>query len=358
MDHLSTRLVHAGLVADPGFGSVIPAVHQTSTYKQKSPGQFVDQFDYSRSANPTRAALEKALGEIEGGWGRAFASGMAASHAVLAALTEAGEKIILPDDLYGGTYRLVDQVLSRFGLDYQLVDQTDLKSLEKALQAGASLLWIESPTNPLLRTVDLKKAIDLAHHYRARVAVDNTFATPVFQRPIELGADIVVHSTTKYLGGHSDTVGGAVISRTEELDQKIAFIQNAVGSVPGPWDCFLVHRGMRTLYLRMQAHQANAKQIASWLKEQQEVDKVYYPGFGGMLSFTHPKAEEIVTKTRLFTLAESLGGVESLIEIPAQMTHISVSQSEAKVPDHLVRLSPGIEDSTDLIKDLSQAFKV
>ena len=348
-----TRAVHAGLEPDPTYGSVIPAIHQTSTYAQPAPGQFVEDYDYSRSANPTRAALEKALGELEGGLASAFSSGMAATHALLTAATNAGDHVILPDDLYGGTYRLVDKVLARFGLEYDLVDQTDPEAVARAVRPETRVIWVETPTNPLLNVVDIGAIV--AAKGGALVAVDNTFATPAVQRPLELGADAVVHSTTKYLGGHSDVVGGAAIVKDPALHEKVRFVQNSVGAVPGPFDCFLVHRGLRTLHLRVKAHTENARAIVELLKAE-GVEDVRWPGFGGMVSFRHPKATQIASTTKIFTLAESLGGVESLIEVPQAMTHQSVEGSAAAVPPDLVRLSCGVEAAEDLVEDLRQAL--
>ena len=353
-DAFATRAVHAGLTPDPSFGSVIPAIHQTSTYAQRRPGEFVDDYDYARSANPTRAALEKALGELEGGLAVAFASGMAAEHALITDVCAAGSHIVMPADLYGGTFRLVDKVLSRWGLEFDLVDQTDLEAVERAVRADTRLIWVESPTNPHLRVVDIEAVV--ARRRSALVAVDNTFATPANQLPLELGADFVVHSTTKYLGGHSDVVGGAVVSRDREAYERLRFVQNAVGAVPGPFDCFLVHRGLRTLHLRMDAHARSAQAVVELLRGSPAVTDVSWPGFSGMVSFRHPRAGEIAAHTRLFTLAESLGGVESLIEVPQAMTHQSVEGSSAAVPPDLVRLSCGVEDPDDLVSDLRQAL--
>lgn len=351
---LETRVVHAGLEPDPSFGSVIPPIHQSSTFVQRAPGEFVEDYDYSRSANPTRAALERALGELEGGHGAAFASGMAATHAVLTALLDAGDHLILPRDLYGGTFRLVDKVLARFGLEHDLVDQRDLGALRAAMRPETKLIWVETPTNPLLNEVDIAAVVEAAEG-RA-VVVDNTFATPIVQRPLELGAIAVVHSTTKYLGGHSDVVGGAVISADAELHERVRFVQNSVGAVPGPFDCFLVHRGLRTLALRVARHTENGRAVSDWLRSAPGVEDVRWPGFGGMVSFRHPDARGIVARTELFALAESLGGVESLIEVPQAMTHQSVEDSDAAVPPDLVRLSCGIEAAADLIADLERAL--
>jgi cystathionine gamma-synthase len=350
----ATRAVHAGLDPDPHYGSVIPAIHQTSTYVQRAPGEFVEDYDYARSANPTRAALEQALGELEGGHASAFSSGMAASHALITVVAQAGGHIVLPADLYGGTYRLVDKVLSRWDLDYTLVDQTDLDAVAAAVRDDTRLVWVETPTNPLLNVVDIEAIV--ARKRSALVAVDNTFATPVNQRPLELGADAAVHSTTKYLGGHSDTVGGAVVVRALDLHERVRFVQNAVGAVPGPLDCFLVHRGLRTLHLRMSAHAANGDAVSAFLRGVDGVHDVRWPGFAGMVSFRHADAVQIAGATRIFTLAESLGGVESLIEVPQAMTHQSVEGSAAAVPADLVRLSCGIEAPEDLVADLRDAL--
>jgi cystathionine gamma-synthase len=282
---------------------------------------------------------------------------MAATHALLTAACAAGDHVVLPNDLYGGTYRLVDKVLKRFGLEATLVDQTDLEATERAIaDARPKVVWIESPTNPLLNVVDLDAVIGLAHGVGALAAVDCTFATPVNQRPLELGADAVVHSATKYLGGHSDTVGGAVIVRENALHDAVRFVQNSVGAVPAPFDCFLVHRGLRTLHLRMAAHAASAEAVSAFLREAPGVEDVRWPGFSGMVSFRHPDAVGIAGRTRLFTLAESLGGVESLIEVPQAMTHQSVEDSAAAVPADLVRLSCGVEDPADLVEDLRAAL--
>jgi cystathionine gamma-synthase len=352
----ATRAVHAGLEPDPGFGDVIPAIHQSTTYVQTAPGEFRDQFDYSRSANPTRDALERGLGDLEGGLASAFSSGMAAEHALITAVCEAGSHVVIPDDLYGGTYRLVDKVLSRWGLQYTMVDQTDLDAVERAVRDDTRLVWVETPTNPTLKVVDIPAIV--ARAKGVFVAVDNTFATPVYQRPLELGADAAVHSMTKYLGGHSDAIGGAVIVRDEARHASVRFVQNSIGAVPGPLDCFLVHRGLRTLHLRMAAHTENARVVSAWLEGVDGVYDVRWPGLAGMVSFRHPEAMRIVAATRIFALAESLGGVESLIEVPQAMTHQSVEGSGAAVPADLVRLSCGIEAAEDLVEDLAQAIGV
>ena len=355
MSNMATRVVHAGLTPDPYTRGVVPAIHQATTYVQAAPGEFVEGYDYSRSANPTRSALEVALGELEGGHASAFSSGMAAEHALITAVCDAGDHIVVPDDLYGGTYRLVDKVLRRWGLEYTMVDQRDLDALAAAVRPGQTkLVWVETPTNPTLKTIDVAEVVTRAGD--ALVAVDNTFATPIHQRPLELGAHAVVHSTTKYLGGHSDAVGGAVIVTDPELHEQVRFVQNAIGAVPGPLDCFLVHRGIRTLAVRMAAHTANGRRCADFLAFAEGVTEVFYPGFGGMVSFRHPEATRIAAATKLFSLAESLGGVESLIEVPQAMTHQSVEGSAAAVPPDLVRLSCGIEDPDDLVADLEQAL--
>jgi cystathionine gamma-synthase len=351
----ATRTVHAGLTPDPTFGSIIPAIHQTSTYAQRRPGEFVEDYDYARSANPTRAALEQALGELEGGLAVAFASGLAAEHALITVVCETGSHIVLPGDLYGGTYRLVDKVLARWGLSYDLADQSDLDALERAVRDETRLIWVESPTNPLLDVVDIEAVV--ARRRTALVAVDNTFATPYNQRPLELGADFVVHSTTKYLGGHSDVVGGVVVTRHKDWYERLRFVQNAVGAVPGPMDCFLVHRGLRTLHLRMEAHARSAAAVVELLRATPDARDVRWPGYSGMVSFRHPRAAQVAARTRLFTLAESLGGVESLIEVPQAMTHQSVEGSAAAVPPDLIRLSCGIEDPSDLVADLQQSLE-
>jgi cystathionine gamma-synthase len=349
---LPTRLVHAGLEPDPAYGSVVPPIYQGSTYVQKAPGEFVEDYDYSRSANPTRAALERALGEIEGGRASAFSSGMAATHALITAVCSAGDHVVIPSDLYGGTYRLVDKVLTRWGLEYTMADQTG--DLTPHLRENTKLVWVETPTNPALNVVDVARLIEQAGGIF--VAVDNTFATPVHQRPLELGADAVVHSTTKYLGGHSDAVGGAVIVREDATHNAVRFVQNSIGAVPGPLDCFLVHRGLRTLHLRVAAHDANARAVVEFLEGAEGVSDVRWPGFGGMVSFRHPDATGIASRTKLFSLAESLGGVESLVEVPQAMTHQSVEDSDAAVPADLVRLSCGVEAAEDLVEDLRQAL--
>jgi cystathionine gamma-synthase len=351
----ATRAVHAGLVPDPSYGGVVPAIHQASTYVQPAPGQFVGDYDYSRSANPTRTQLQGALGALEGGRALSFSSGMAAEHALITAICSAGDHVVLPDDLYGGTYRLVDKILTRWGLEYTIVDQRDLDTVTDAIRPETKLIWVETPTNPTLKEIDLAGLIERAQGIP--VAVDNTFATPVNQRPLEMGATASVHSVTKYLGGHSDTVGGAVIVADEELYEKVRFIQFSIGAIPGPLDCFLVHRGLRTLHLRMAAHAASARAVVEYLTTAPGARDIAWPGFSGMVSFRHDDALGIVSRTELFSLAESLGGVESLIEVPQAMTHQSVEGSAAAVAPDLIRLSCGVEDPKDLVADLRRAIE-
>jgi cystathionine gamma-synthase len=350
-----TRAVHAGLEPDPHYRSIIPAIHQTSTFVQSAVGEVVEGYDYARGANPTRTALERALGELEGGTAAAFSSGLAGTHALISAVCRAGDHVVLPNDLYGGTYRLVEKVFTNWGLRYDLVDQTDLDALAAAVRDDTRLIWVETPTNPQLNVVDIEGVISRKRN--ALVAVDNTFATPVNQRPLELGADFVAHSTTKYLGGHSDTIGGAIVARDEEWAEQLRFMQRAIGAVPGPQDCFLVHRGLRTLQVRMRAHAESAEAVVAFLGSVEGVTDVSWPGFSGMVSFRHPAAVAIAEGTEVFTLAESLGGVESLIEVPAAMTHQSVEGSDAAVPPDFVRLSCGIEAPDDLVDDLRRAFE-
>jgi len=351
---LATRVVHAGLEPSPSFGDIVPPIHQASTFVQRTPGEVVEDYDYSRAANPTRSALERALGELEGGRGTAFASGMAAEHALITAVTSAGDHVVIPDDLYGGSYRLVDKILTRWGLRYTMVDQTDPDAVAAAVTPETKLIWVETPTNPTLRVADIEAIV--ARKGSAIVAVDNTFATPIYQQPLELGADASVHSTTKYLGGHSDVIGGAVVVREPALHEAVRFVQKSVGAVPGPFDCFLVHRGIRTLAVRMAAHTENGRAVSEWLAGADGAYDVRWPGYSGMVSFRHPEAARIAGGCEVFSLAESLGGVESLIEVPQAMTHQSVEGSAAAVPADLVRLSCGIEAAEDLVEDLTRAF--
>src|SRR6266545_4279835 len=348
----STRAIHVGQEPDPATGAVIVPIYQTSTYAQSEVGVHKG-YDYSRTANPTRAALETCLASLDNGrFGMAFASGMAAEDTLLH-LFESGDHVVACDDVYGGTFRLFRRVLERTGLRFSFVDATRIENVQAAIEERTRLIWIESPTNPLLKLIDLAAVSELAHaRQNILVAVDNTFASPYCQRPLELGADVVHYSTTKYLGGHSDVVGGALVTSDEELAERLRFLQNAVGGVPGAFDSWLVLRGVKTLAVRMRQHSANA------LARKQMVG-----GFGGMLSFEVEggvaAAREVARRTRLFTLAESLGGVESLIELPALMTHASLPaerREEIGIDDGLIRLSVGIEEAEDLIADLEQAL--
>jgi cystathionine gamma-synthase len=354
-DAFATRAVHAGLENDPAYGAVAPAIYQSATFIQKRPGEYTAGYDYSRTANPTRDAAEAAVGSLEEGHAVTFASGLAAEHALITAVCSAGSHVVLPKHLYGGTHRLVDKVLAQWGVTYTLVDQGDLDALERAIRPKTALIWVESPTNPMLDVVDIEAIV--ARRGNAKVVVDNTFATPVNQLPLNLGVDFVVHSTTKYLAGHSDVIGGAVVTRDEELDKKIRFVQNAAGAIPGPFDCFLLQRGIRTLPLRMKQHARNAQAVSDYLRTASGVSEVRWPGFSGMVAFRHPKANELASRTRLFALAESLGAVESLIEVPHSMTHQATTGTDAAIPSDFVRLSCGIEDPVDLVADLRQAIE-
>lgn len=370
-----TRAIHDGQAPDPATGAVIPPIYQTATYAQDAP-EVHKGYDYSRTANPTRAALETCLASLEDGqFGLAFASGMAAI-ATTAYLLNPGEHVVAPDDVYGGTHRLFVQVLRRYGLEVSFVDMTDLTRVEAALTAKTRLVLVETPTNPYLKILDIAAVAELAHSRDALVVVDNTFATPYLQRPLGLGADMVVHSTTKYLGGHSDVVGGAVVTSSRDVYETLKFHQNAAGAVPGPFDCWLVLRGIRTLALRMDRHCANAQRVAESLRGHAAIQGVFYPGlpdhpghalaarqmagFGGMVSFTlhggDPAARRVAAGLRVFTLAESLGGVESLVDHPASMTHATLTGSPLQVDPGLLRLSVGIEHVEDLIDDLAQAL--
>jgi len=369
-----TKAIHAGQEPEPAYGSVNVPIYQTSTYAQEAVGKHKG-YDYARTANPTRTALESALAALEGGFGAvAFASGMAAEANVFG-LLKPGDHVVVGDDVYGGTYRLVSKVLAGWGVAFDTVDLTDLDALRAALRDETRLVWSETPTNPYLKIVDIEAVSAMAHDAGAWCVVDNTFASPYLQRPIEHGADAVVHSATKYLGGHSDVVGGAVITTGSEMHERLTFLQNAAGAVPGPLDCFLVLRGLKTLGVRMQAHCRNAALVAQFLTGHPRVKAVHYPGlpthpghdlakrqmdgFGGMVSFeteTEEEALEVCRRTELFLLAESLGGVESLIEHPGRMTHHSVAGSPLEVGSTLVRLSVGIEHPDDLLADLEQAL--
>jgi cystathionine beta-lyase/cystathionine gamma-synthase len=370
-----TRAIHAGQEPDPSTGSVIVPVYQTSTYAQEGLGAHKG-YEYSRTGNPTRTALEKCVASLEDGkYGLAFASGMAAETTIMY-LFSPGDHILCADDVYGGTYRLFEQVLAPYGLQFSYMDMTDAGAVRAQMRDNTKAVWLETPSNPLMKLIDIAEVSAVARERGAKVIVDNTFASPYIQQPLTLGADIVVHSTTKYLGGHSDAIGGLVVTSNDADYDRLKYLQNAVGAVPGPMDCLLVLRGVRTLGIRMRAHESNARKIAHFLEEHPRVECVRYPGlashpqhdlagrqmrsFGGMVSFQvkggFEEAKRIAQGTRLFLLAESLGGVESLIEHPGVMTHASVANSPLAVPDNLVRLSVGIEDSDDLIRDLATAM--
>ena len=370
-----TRAIHAGQPPDPATGAVVTPIYQTSTYAQEAVGKH-QGYEYSRTANPTRTALESCVASLEGAeLGLAFASGLAAEDAVLRLLAP-GEHVVLSTDVYGGTYRLVARVHGPSGLSFDTADLSDMDTLAAAWRPETRMVWVETPTNPLLSVVDITAVAAYAHSRGALVVVDNTFATPYLQRPLELGADIVVHSTTKYLGGHSDVVGGFVALDDPDRAERLAFLQNAVGAVPGPLDCFLVLRGVKTLAVRMERHCESAALVVGMLAEHPAVEQVFYPGlpdhpghavarrqmagFGGMVSFLVRGGEEaavaLVARTRLFTLGESLGAVESLIEHPGRMTHASTTDTPAAVHPALVRLSVGLETPVDLVADLAQAL--
>jgi cystathionine gamma-synthase len=370
----ATRAIHAGQDPDPQTGAVIVPVYQTSTFAQSEVGEHKG-WDYARSGNPTRDALQTAIASLEQGrHGFAFASGLAASDAVLRTL-KPGDHVVMANDVYGGTYRQFARVHQPWGLQFDPVNLSDVDAVDRAWRNGTRMLWIESPTNPLMSVFDIAALADLAHDRGAVVVVDNTFATPYLQQPLTLGADVVVHSTTKYIGGHSDVVGGAVVTGDDELAEQIGFLQNAIGGVPGPWDTWLTLRGLKTLAIRMRAHCENARAVARVLDASPAVREVLYPGlrshpgheiaarqmrdFGGMISFRmadEDAALKACARFRVFTLAESLGGVESLVEHPGKMTHMSVAGSPLEVPPDLVRLSVGIEDVEDLVADVEQAL--
>ncbi|MER7547318.1 cystathionine gamma-synthase [Actinomadura sp.] len=371
-----TLAIHAGQEPDPATGAVVPPIYQVSTYKQDGIGGLRGGYEYSRSANPTRTALEVCLAELEGGArGLAFASGLAAEDALLRTVCRPGDHVIIPDDAYGGTYRLFAKVAEPWGVEFDPVPLGDIAAVRAAVRPETKIIWVETPTNPLLGIADIAALAAAAHEAGALLAVDNTFASPYLQRPLELGADAVVHSTTKYIGGHSDVVGGALVVSDPELGERLAFHQNAMGAVAGPFDAWLTLRGIKTLGVRMDRHCANAERIAEMLGRHPAVRQVLYPGlpghpghdvaakqmkaFGGMVSFrmeSEEAAVRVCERTKLFTLGESLGGVESLIEHPGRMTHASAAGSPLEVPSDLVRLSVGIEDVTDLRHDLEQAL--
>jgi cystathionine gamma-synthase len=374
---LATKAIHAGYRPDPATGAVNTPIYASSTFAQDGVGGLRSGFEYARTGNPTRDALEAALAAVEDGrFGRAFGSGMAAGDCVLRAVLRPGDHVVIPDDAYGGTFRLIDKVFTEWGVQHTPAALSDLDAVRAAITPRTRLIWVETPTNPLLTIVDIAAVVELGARHSAKVLVDNTFASPALQQPLTLGADIVLHSTTKYIGGHSDVVGGALITNDEELDVAFAFLQNGAGAVPGPFDAYLTMRGLKTLVLRMQRHSENAAAVADFLAGQAAVSTVFYPGlsthpghqvaarqmrgFGGMVSIRmrggRSAAEALCANTKLFILAESLGGVESLIEHPGAMTHASTAGSQLEVPDDLVRLSVGIEDIADLIADLEQAL--
>ena len=372
---IETTAIHAGQSPDPITGAVTVPVYQTSTYQQDAVGQ--DRgYEYSRTGNPTRDALEKSVSSLEGAsYGRAFSSGMAAEDTILRLLNP-GDHIVMGNDAYGGTFRLISKVLTRFNIEWTAVDLSNSTQIRAAINEKTRMLWTETPSNPLLSIVDIEMLASIAHEQNALCVVDNTFATPYLQQPLSLGADFVVHSATKYLGGHSDVVGGFVAMNNCDLDEQIAFLQNAIGAVPAPWDCYLLMRGIKTLPIRMDRHCENAEKIVDFLVAHKKVNKVLYPGlethsthqiamkqmkkYGGMVSFTVEGGEkashEIVSRTKIFTLAESLGAVESLIEVPAAMTHLSAEGSPLEVDPSLIRLSVGIETADDLLSDLEAAL--
>ena len=374
---LSTKAIHAGYRPDPATGAVNAPIYASSTFAQDGVGGLRGGFEYARTGNPTRAALEAALAAVEdGAFGRAFSSGMAASDCALRAVLRPGDHVVIPDDAYGGTFRLIDKVFTHWGVLHTPVTLSDLDAVRAAITPQTRLIWVETPTNPLLSIADIAGIAQIGVENGAKVLVDNTFASPALQQPLTLGADIVLHSTTKYIGGHSDVVGGALVTSDEELDAAFGFLQNGAGAVPGPFDAYLTMRGLKTLVLRMQRHSENAAAVAQFLAERPAVESVLYPGlpthpghqvaarqmhgFGGMVSVRmrggRAAAQALCANTRVFILAESLGGVESLIEHPGAMTHASTAGSQLEVPDDLVRLSVGIEDEADLIADLEQAL--
>lgn len=375
----ATKYIHAGSHPDPSTGAIMTPVYQTSTYVQEAPG--VNKgYEYARSQNPTRTALEEALAVIENGkFGLAFSSGVAATDAVIKLLNP-GDEVICANDMYGGTYRLFTKVFERFGIVFRYVDTTSAANVEAAVTPKTKLIWLETPTNPLMNITDIASVAAISKAHKLILVVDNTFASPALQNPLDLGADIVMHSATKYLGGHSDVIQGALVMNDVELRDKLYFIQKSCGAVPGPMDCFLVLRGIKTLGVRMKAHCENGNRIAHWLKDHPKVSKVYWPGFedhagyavaskqmkgfGGMISFelkndSVEEAKRVLSSTHLFSLAESLGGVESLINHPASMTHASIPREERiknGLSDSLIRLSVGIEDADDLVEDLAKAI--
>ena len=373
----ATRAIHAGYRPDPATGAVNAPIYASSTFAQDGVGGLRGGFEYARTGNPTRAALEASLAAVEGGtFGRAFASGMSATDCALRAVLRPGDHVVIPDDAYGGTFRLVDKVFTQWGIEYAPAKLSDVDAVRAAMTSKTRLIWVETPTNPLLSIADIAAIAELGSTWGAKLLVDNTFASPALQQPLALGADIVLHSTTKYIGGHSDVVGGALVTNDEELDDAFAFLQNGAGAVPGPFDAYLTMRGLKTLALRMQRHSENAAVIAEFLEGHPAIETVLYPGlashpnhavaarqmsgFGGMVSVRlrggRDAARQLCDRTEIFILAESLGGVESLIEHPSAMTHASTAGSQLEVPDDLVRLSVGIEEIGDLLADLEQAL--
>ncbi|MFF2572968.1 cystathionine gamma-synthase [Streptomyces sp. NPDC101191] len=372
-----TRAIHAGNTADPLTGAVVPPIYQVSTYKQDGVGGLRGGYEYSRSANPTRTALEENLAALEGGRrGLAFASGLAAEDCLLRTLLAPGDHVVIPNDAYGGTFRLFAKVVERWGVDFSVADTSDIESVRGAINDRTKLIWVETPSNPLLGITDIEAVAGVARQAGVKLVVDNTFASPYLQQPLSLGADVVVHSLTKYMGGHSDVVGGALVTADAELGEELAYHQNAMGAVAGPFDSWIVLRGIKTLAVRMDRHSENAGKIVEMLTQHPKVTQVLYPGlpehpgheiaakqmrsFGGMISFRveggEEAAVEVCNRAKLFTLGESLGGVESLIEHPGRMTHASVAGSLLEVPADLVRLSVGIENVDDLLADLREAL--
>ena len=374
-----TKAVHGGLTHDPATGAIMTPIYQTSTYIQKSPGEHYG-YEYSRTANPTRTALQNNLAAIENGkFGLCFASGLAAIDAIIKTL-KPGDEVISTNDLYGGTYRIFTKIFECFGIKFHFVNMLDVSNIEAKINNNTKLIWAETPTNPMCNIIDIKAVAEIAKKHKITFGIDNTFASPYLQNPLDLGADLVMHSATKYLGGHSDVVMGALILNDEALAERLAFIQNSSGAIPGPMDCFLVLRGIKTLHVRMQRHSENGKKVAEYLANHPKVSKVYWPGlkdhpnheiaksqmrdFGGMMSFevkgaSLEKTKSLVSSFKVFSLAESLGGVESLVGHPASMTHASIPKEERDktgVSDSLIRLSVGIEDAEDLVADLKQAL--
>ena len=381
MDGFNTRAIHAGQEPDPQTGAVVPPIYQVSTYAQDGVGGLRNGYEYSRSGNPTRTALEECIASLEApgiqsARGLAFASGLAAEDTIIRTLLKPGDHVVLPNDAYGGTYRLFAKVAQPWGISHSTAEITNPESIAAAMNDKTKLVWIETPTNPLLNVGDIAAIAEVAHAGGALLVVDNTFASPYLQQPLLLGADIVLHSTTKYMGGHSDVVGGALVVIDSEIGEQLSYHQNAMGAIAGPFDSWLVLRGLKTLGVRMDRHNSNAQQVVDFLQDHASVSQIFWPGleshpnhevaqkqmrgFGGMVSFRVKAGEQaaldICAKTSVFTLGESLGGVESLIEHPARMTHASVSGSALEVPNDLIRLSVGIEDSDDLIADLEKAM--